>query len=119
MALPFPNLDWIKNGEAFSGDDPVAPAVFPMVPRGVDNRPLYQLLANITFLANNLVPVGGMIDWSGTDPQIPATWLKTNGQAVSRTTYATLFALIGTTYGVGDGSTTFNVPTSVGKIIKS
>lgn len=38
-------------------------------------------------------------------------WLQCNGQAVSRTTYATLFATIGTTFGAGDGSTTFNVPT--------
>ena len=40
----------------------------------------------------------------------PTGWLLCNGQAVSRTTYATLFAIIGTTYGAGDGSTTFNVP---------
>lgn len=40
----------------------------------------------------------------------PAGWLKANGDAVSRTTYANLFAAIGTTYGSGDGSTTFNVP---------
>ena len=40
----------------------------------------------------------------------PTGWLLCNGQAVSRTTYATLFTIIGTTYGPGDGSTTFNVP---------
>jgi phage-related tail fiber protein len=40
----------------------------------------------------------------------PPGWLKRNGAAVSRTTYAALFAAIGTTYGVGDGSTTFNLP---------
>lgn len=40
----------------------------------------------------------------------PAGWLKCNGAAVSRATYATLFAAIGTTYGAGDGATTFNVP---------
>lgn len=40
----------------------------------------------------------------------PAGWLKANGQAVSRTTYAGLFSAIGTTYGPGNGSTTFNVP---------
>jgi microcystin-dependent protein len=40
----------------------------------------------------------------------PAGWLKCNGQAVSRTTYAELFAILGTTYGAGNGSTTFNVP---------
>ena len=40
----------------------------------------------------------------------PTGWLLCDGSAVSRSTYATLFALIGTTYGAGDGSTTFNVP---------
>ena len=40
----------------------------------------------------------------------PTGWLLCNGAAVSRSTYATLFALIGTTYGAGDGSSTFNVP---------
>lgn len=40
----------------------------------------------------------------------PSGWVKCDGSAISRATYATLFALIGTTYGVGDGSTTFNVP---------
>jgi phage-related tail fiber protein len=40
----------------------------------------------------------------------PAGWLKANGSTVSRTTYAALFAAIGTTFGPGDGSTTFNLP---------
>jgi len=40
----------------------------------------------------------------------PTGYLKANGAAVSRSTYATLFAAIGTVYGAGDGSTTFNVP---------
>ena len=40
----------------------------------------------------------------------PTGWLKANGAAISRTTYASLFAAIGTTFGVGDGSTTFAVP---------
>lgn len=42
---------------------------------------------------------------------IPAGWLECNGQAVSRTTYAELFAQISTTFGAGNGTTTFNVPT--------
>jgi microcystin-dependent protein len=42
----------------------------------------------------------------------PTGWLACNGAAVSRSTYATLFATIGTTYGTGDGSTTFNLPNS-------
>ena len=40
----------------------------------------------------------------------PSGWLLCGGQAVSRSTYATLFTAIGTTYGTGDGSTTFNLP---------
>lgn len=48
----------------------------------------------------------------------PAGWLKANGAAVSRTAYAALFAAIGTTYGVGDGSTTFNLPDLRGEFIR-
>lgn len=51
---------------------------------------------------------GTMIMWPASTP--PAGWLKRNGTAYSRTTYAALFAVIGTTYGAGDGSTTFNLP---------
>lgn len=47
---------------------------------------------------------------------IPNGWLECNGQAVSRETYADLFASIGTAYGVGDGSTTFNVPDMLGRV---
>lgn len=48
----------------------------------------------------------------------PTGWLKANGDAVSRTTYAALFAAIGTTYGEGDGSTTFNLPDLRGEFIR-
>lgn len=48
----------------------------------------------------------------------PTGWLKANGAAISRTTYASLFAAIGTTFGVGDGSTTFNVPDLRGEFIR-
>jgi len=48
----------------------------------------------------------------------PTGYLKANGAAVSRTTYATLFAAIGTLYGGGDGSTTFNVPDLRGEFIR-
>lgn len=54
------------------------------------------------------IPVGGGMPWYGTTA--PALWLMANGQAVSRSTYADLFAVIGTTYGAGDGSSTFNLP---------
>lgn len=48
----------------------------------------------------------------------PNGWLKCNGQAVSRTTYAALFAAIGTIYGSGDGSTTFNLPDLRGEFVR-
>ena len=48
----------------------------------------------------------------------PSGWLKANGAAVSRTTYAALFAAIGTTFGVGDGRTTFNLPDLRGEFLR-
>lgn len=48
----------------------------------------------------------------------PTGWLKANGGAVSRTTYADLFAAIGTTFGVGDGSTTFTLPDLRGEFLR-
>jgi microcystin-dependent protein len=53
-------------------------------------------------------PIGTMIAYGGATA--PTGWLLCYGQAVSRTTYALLFAVLGTAYGTGDGSTTFNVP---------
>lgn len=48
----------------------------------------------------------------------PPGWLKANGAAISRTTYAALFAAIGTTFGAGDGSTTFNLPDLRGEFVR-
>lgn len=53
-------------------------------------------------------PVGTTIEMAAS--KVPEGYLVQNGQAVSRTTYAALFAIIGTRYGAGDGSTTFNLP---------
>jgi microcystin-dependent protein len=54
------------------------------------------------------IPLGGMIEYTGTTAP-NSCFVLPFGQAISRTTYATYFALVGTTYGSGDGSTTFNV----------
>lgn len=48
----------------------------------------------------------------------PAGWIKANGAAISRTAYAALFAVIGTTHGAGDGATTFNVPDLRGEFVR-
>lgn len=58
-------------------------------------------------------PTGVLQDFAGTSA--PDGWLLCDGSEVSRTEYAALFAVIGTTYGVGDGSTTFNLPDERGQ----
>jgi microcystin-dependent protein len=60
---------------------------------------------------------GFLAPFAGQSAQIPAGWLECDGQAVSRTTYASLFTAIGTTWGVGDGSTTFNLPDLRGRTL--
>jgi microcystin-dependent protein len=60
-------------------------------------------------------PVGSVLDYAGSSA--PTGWLLCYGQAVSRTTYAALYSAISTTHGVGDGSTTFNVPDCRGRTV--
>ena len=62
------------------------------------------------------LPAGVIAPYAGANNNIPAGYFLCDGQAISRTTYATLFGVISTTYGVGDNSTTFNVPNLKGKI---
>lgn len=69
------------------------------------------------FTGNNpyYLPIAGGCDYWG--PSVPnSNFAFPIGQAISRTTYANLFALIGTTFGVGDGSTTFNLPDKTGRV---
>lgn len=66
--------------------------------------------------ATDLTPAGTVI-WTARTTA-PTGYLKANGAAVSRTTYATLFAAIGTLYGVGDNSTTFNLPDLRGEFVR-
>ena len=61
-------------------------------------------------------PAGAIMAFAGTTA--PSGWLKCEGQAISRTTYATLFAVIGTTWGAGDTTTTFNVPDLRGMFVR-
>jgi microcystin-dependent protein len=62
------------------------------------------------------IPLGGMMPYIGSSAPNSAFALP-YGQAISRTTYATLFSLVGSTFGSGDGSTTFNVPDLRGRAI--
>lgn len=63
---------------------------------------------DLHFKVSDTVPIGAKMLWHSTTA--PEGWLICDGSAVSRTTYSALFAVIGTTYGSGNGSTTFNLP---------
>jgi microcystin-dependent protein len=63
-----------------------------------------------------LVPLGTLLDYTGSTAPSSSFVIPT-GQNISRTTYATLFSLIGTTYGSGDGSTTFTLPDLRGRVV--
>jgi microcystin-dependent protein len=66
--------------------------------------------------ASQFVATGAVMAFARTSA--PTGWLKCNGVAVSRTTYAVLFGIIGVTYGPGNGSTTFNLPDFRGEFIR-
>ena len=92
---------------------------------------IYQLIANLSptidnstskypsnkavldYVESKAVPVGAFMPYAADTP--PEGWLKCDGSTVSRTTYSALFAKIGTKYGSGDGSKTFNLPNFIDK----
>ena len=74
----------------------------------VGRTALDQALQDVKGYADDLLPIGSYIQFAGS--QAPAGFLVCNGGEISRTTYSALFDVIGTTYGSGDGSTTFNLP---------
>lgn len=77
-----------------------------------------QWVQSSSVIANadpNPMPAGSIMAWGGATA--PQNWLLCDGSAVSRSTYASLFAAIGTQYGTGDGSTTFNLPNLKGRTI--
>lgn len=63
-------------------------------------------------------PVGSIVPFAGNPAEAPANCVLCNGQEISRTIYSELFSIIGTTYGIGDGVTTFNVPDFTDKFIQ-
>lgn len=67
-----------------------------------------KVRAQLDAIFQSLIPIGSIVAYGGSSA--PTGWLMCDGTPVSRTTYATLFTAIGTAYGTGDGSTTFNLP---------
>lgn len=79
----------------------------------ISNNALIYTKGNDTTGNVDLIPAGIIHMFAGNT--IPAGWLLCDGSAVSRTDYAKLFSAIGTTWGAGDGSTTFNLPNTIGR----
>ena len=71
--------------------------------------------ANLTGIEG--IPTGTIVPWS--TGSVPTGFLECDGSAVSRSTFSGLFAVVGTTYGAGDGSSTFNVPDLQDKVAVS
>ena len=67
-------------------------------------------------IASGSTVAGSEMTWA--TATVPTGWLEENGAAISRSTYSALFAVIGTEYGVGDGSSTFNLPDARGEFIR-
>jgi microcystin-dependent protein len=80
---------------------------YPTVAKGIATK---------GYVDDKAVPVGCVQMWAGVYTSPPEGWLICRGGAVSRTTYSDLWDLIGTTYGSGNGSTTFNVPNFLGRV---
>jgi microcystin-dependent protein len=82
---------------------------------------IYNASNGVFYLQNSFsnpynIPIGATIDFIGTTAP-NSSFVLPYGQAISRTTYSTLFAMVSTTYGAGDGSTTFNIPDLRGRVV--
>lgn len=79
---------------------------------GADISDLKQTVDAILAKINNgdILPIGAIMMWGSSSAPISRGWLRCDGSPISRVEYSELFAIVGTTFGVGDGSTTFNLP---------
>jgi len=99
--------------------EPLGSLTVPSTGDPRDSGPLrnaFQKLLNMLSGVQLLVcPPGTVLAFAG--PAAPAGWLICNGQTVSRTDYAQLYAAIGTTFGAGNNTTTFNLPDLRGRTV--
>lgn len=118
----FTNVKDVVNGNIDNGNisTNAAIAVSKLAP-GTNTHVLTTVAGVATWQApasggsSGAVPAGAVSMFAGS--VAPSGWLLCDGSAVSRTTFADLFTAIGTAYGAGDGSTTFNVPDTRGRVM--
>ena len=97
-----------QEGWNFIGSTPPARQMWDFLQKLTDEK--------LQYIYDNMIPVGIVQAFAGSTT--PTGWLLCDGSAVSRTDYADLYAVIGDTYGAGDGSTTFNLPNLVDKFVE-
>jgi len=102
---------------------PIQPGAIDAMVRRLESIEQWQremmpsVAQSVTGIVNEITarfPIASVIPYAGS--VAPSGWLMSDGAAVSRATYSDLFDVIGTQYGAGDGSTTFNVPNLKGRI---
>lgn len=94
--------------------EPVSRAVGDLITSAIWNQDVVENTKAIKLLVPEVLPSGVLMPFAGASA--PGGWLMCDGSAVSRATYSALYAVIGTVYGVGDGTTTFNVPDLRGRM---
>lgn len=120
--MPIINPTLPNDGEDADAADVSAPiqAILAVLNGNIDDENIADEAIILSKLASavtdKLVPSGIIVPYGGASAP-SSGWLLCAGQAVSRTTYSALFAIIGTSYGVGDGSTTFNLPDLRGRVL--
>lgn len=102
-------------GTSVSVNRATGQVTFETTPQVGSNQVYHQ--GNSGPLTASLPPIGTVSPYVGGVDPAGGTWLLMDGRAISRTTYAGLFTLIGTAYGVGDGVTTFNIPNAAERVI--
>lgn len=109
---PSSDLTNIANSHKRTGNERHSGGYFRVAQTPVDPEDVARL-ADLQAIPAQTMPTGAILPYGGTAS--PSGFLICDGSAVSRTTYATLFGIIGTAFGAGDGTTTFNLPNLEGK----
>lgn len=95
-----------------AGQRPCAQVLLQTTSTSITNSMITE--ERVSIIQSTYTPPGAILIYAAS--AVPSGWLGCDGAAVSRTTYSGLFAIIGSTYGGGDGSTTFNLPNLSGRV---